>query len=242
MSYEAVGMLPNGAQIGLRIPLLLLGIVGLVLALNGSRRLGSRGAMLAAAGSAAFALDAILDIIWIALTSRIYTSPSVGTFLDLFTVLDVVLIGVAMALLIAAFSVRRPGDAASPAPGAPQVPNYGGYPGSPYSPPGQPQPPYAPAAWPNQGSSQPPVYSQPPGYPQQPGYPQPPSQHAPSYPQPPSPPHPSGYPQQPSPPQPPTFAPPAEAPNHHVTSAPPHSPYSPPPEPPPHSAPPAHHS
>lgn len=264
MSYEAVGLLPSGAQIALRIPLVLLGVLGLVLALSNSRRLGGRAAMFAAMGSAAFALDAILNVVWIAMGSHIYRSTSsINGYLDFFTVTDVVLLAVAMTLLAVSFTGRAAGTEPAPLFSAPAAPGgYPGYPPPPYQPPTQPQSPYSPPAWPGQGPAQPagPVFSQPGGYAQPPGYaPQPsypqseqPPAHAhpqpPAHHQPPNPPAfaPPSYPHQTQPHQAqphqaqpaPVYPPAGEAPTHHVPSAPPHSA---PPEPP-YSAPPAHHS
>jgi hypothetical protein len=255
MSYEAVGLLPNGAQIALEVPLILLGVLGLVLALSNSRRLGGRAAMSAALGSAAFALDAVLNIVWIAMSGRIGGSPSVYGWLDFFTVTNVVLLAVAMTLLAVSFTGRAASAEPAPLFGAPAAP--GGYPGyrpPPYQPPAQPQPPYSPPpSWPSQGPAQPagpqqPVfpqpggYAQPPGYPPQPSYPQseqPPAHPQPqAHPQPPSPPAfaPPNYPHQAQPHQAqpaPVYPPAPEAPTQHVPSASPE---------PPHSAPPAHHS
>ncbi|GIH12793.1 hypothetical protein [Rugosimonospora africana] len=254
MSYEAVGLLPTGAQIVLRVPLVLLGIAGLVLAVISRPRLGGRAAILGAMGGAAFALDAILNIIWIAMSEHIYRSESTSTvaaWLDFYNVTDVVLLAAAMTLLAVAFTGRGPGGEPRPLLGAPAGPGgYTGYPPPPppYQPTAQPQPPaqplspYSPPTWPNQAAQQPPIAppqpaAQPPAF-TQPGYP-PPSYAAPSQPQP-------TYPQQTYPQQ--TY-PAAEAPTYHVPSAPPHSappahPHSAPPAPPepPHSAPPAHHS
>jgi hypothetical protein len=221
MSYPGFGVFPSGVQVLLRIPLALLGVVGLVLALTAARRLGGRAATLAVLGSVAFILDAILNIISIVWAINIYTSDSADAFLDSITLLDALLTTAGVALLSAAFYVRRPGDAGRPAPGAPQLVGYGGYPGAVHQPPAQPQYPYPPPGWPHQGpapvppqamppeppaSPLPPAYPQPPAHAQPPAYPQPPTflqppalSQPPAFSQPPAHPQPPAYPQPPQP-------------------------------------------
>ncbi len=231
MSYQAVGLLPNGAQIALRVPLVLLGVLGLVLALSNSRRLGGRAAAFAAMGSGVFALDAVLNIVWIAMSTHIYRSASsINGYFDFFTVTDVVLLAVAMTLLAVSFTGRAAGTEPTPLFGAPVAP--AGYPG--YPPPAQPQSPYSPPSWPGQGPAQPagpqqPVFSQPPAHPQPANPPQPPAFAPPNYPHQAQPAYTQPHQAQPAA----VYPPAAQAPTQHVPSAPPG---------PPRSAPPAQHS
>jgi hypothetical protein len=125
---EAIEPLPNGIQIGMRIPVVLLGLAGLVLALVAARRLGGLAAALGAAGAAALAVDQIVNILWVLQISSLNnnsdtTVDDFNSVNNIFLVVDLILVAAGLLLLTLAFLVRRPAERASPAAAAP--PAYG---------------------------------------------------------------------------------------------------------------------
>jgi hypothetical protein len=122
---EAIDPLPNGVQIGMRIPVVLLGLLGLVLALVAARRLGGLAAALGAAGAAALAVDQIVNIWWVLQISSLNdnsdtTVDDYNKVNNIFLVVDLILVAAGLLLLLLAFLVRRPAErGAAPATAAP---------------------------------------------------------------------------------------------------------------------------
>jgi hypothetical protein len=123
---SSVEPLSVGVQIGLRVPVILVALAGVLLALLMMRRLGALGGVLAAAGSLLIAADQAANIVWL-LHLRSMTSGGdldIDTFNSVnnaYLVADAVLITIGVALVVASFALRRPpADAsagAGPAPG-----------------------------------------------------------------------------------------------------------------------------
>ncbi|WP_433088130.1 hypothetical protein ACQP1P_19605 [Dactylosporangium sp. CA-052675] len=147
-------------QIGLRVPVILVGLAGVLVALLMIRRLGVLSGLLGAAGSLVIAADQASNIVWI-LHLRSLTSggdldiDTFNTANNAYTVADVVLITIGVALVVASFAVRRPGGDASAGLGAGAAPApYFGH--SPFGPPSAPPgPSSAPPAPPGPSSAPP---------------------------------------------------------------------------------------
>lgn len=163
----AIDVLPDAVQVALRVPVILIGLAGVVLALVSARRLGVKATVFAVLGSGLLALDQISNIAWSLVLSAMAkdtstTSDDFNGVTNLFTILDVVLVTIGLGFVVVALLVRRPADRKAPA----SVPPSFAAPGFPVS--GQPQPGYPPA--PGYG-----VPAQQPGYPSSPispsGYP-----------------------------------------------------------------------
>src|SRR5256885_1942535 len=108
----AIQPLSDSTQLGLRLPVILLALVGVVLALVFIRRYGALSAILGALGSAVVAVDQILNVIWVYTTTA--QSKQEGISADTvvstqngFAILDAVLITIGVAVLLAGFLVRR---------------------------------------------------------------------------------------------------------------------------------------
>jgi hypothetical protein len=181
---EAVAPLSNGVQVGLRIPVVLIGLFGVVFVLVSMRKVGPVAGVLGALGSLFIAGDQLVNIVWVLHLSSIskeanFDADHFTTVNNLYTITDAVLITIGAALLVVAIVVRRPGAG----PAQPGFPGQFGGPGQP----GQFAPPQAPgsgaAPYPAQPGypafpAQPPQGSpgQPPqAFPAQPGYPPPPT-------------------------------------------------------------------
>src|SRR5690349_13999316 len=115
---EAAGPLSNGVQVGLRVPAILIGLVGVVLILIFMRRLGTGAALLGAAGSFLLAADQGLGIAWILHNSSMTSSSNFDeqhfyTINNVYTYVDVALMTIGIALVVIAIVVRRPGQPAA---------------------------------------------------------------------------------------------------------------------------------
>jgi hypothetical protein len=109
MAYPVMAEpLSTNAQIGLKVPLLLVALAGVVVALVNLRRLGVPAAVLAAAGGAMFALDQAINIAFAEALSRRNAVDLINRFFNTFTLLDFALLLSGTVLLIAAVLVRRP--------------------------------------------------------------------------------------------------------------------------------------
>src|SRR5438128_2394946 len=112
-----VAPLPDGLQTALRLPVVLIGLAGIVLALVLARRNGAISAVFGALGGALLAVDQIVNIWWVLHMSALARSAASNDDFtisnNLFTLADVVLITAAGAALVVAFAVRR--RAAAPA-------------------------------------------------------------------------------------------------------------------------------
>jgi hypothetical protein len=130
-----------GVQIGLRVPVILLALAGVLIALLMIKRLGPVAGILAAAGSLLIAADQAANIAWI-LHLRSMTSggdldiDTFNTVNNAYLVVDSVLITIGVALVVASFAVRRP--AAVPPPPFAQPWNPGQVPPAPPLPPPPP--------------------------------------------------------------------------------------------------------
>jgi hypothetical protein len=184
MNPIAAAPFTNGVQIGLRIPVVLLGILGLVLILTAARRIGVGAVILGAIGSVLVVLDQIVNIAWVLTTSSMVleTDSAVGDFNqvnNLFTLADVVLITSAAGLLVFAVFVRRPADRSGQAPAfvPPGYPQQS-FPSPGYGPPAAygPQAGYGPPPASQPDASGPPAsYGPPAAYGPQAGYGPPPA-------------------------------------------------------------------
>ena len=156
MSTDHVVPLSDAVQTALRIPVVLIGLVGMVLALVLVRRNGALSAVFGALGGALLAADQAVNIWWVLALSNSTASPDdFATETNMFTIADVVLITLAGAALVVAFAARKaagpPRPAfAGPTPGFPPQPvgfppQPVGFPppppqAAPFPPPGQPAP------------------------------------------------------------------------------------------------------
>jgi hypothetical protein len=137
--------LSNGVQTGIRVPVILIALAGVVLALVGIRRLGVGAAVLGALGSLFIAVDQIVTIVWVLHLSSIAKNTdsdidTLNTANNAYTIADAVLITIGAALVVAALVVRR---------GAPQA-TVPPFPPQPYAAPppyGPPQPYAAPSPY-----------------------------------------------------------------------------------------------
>jgi hypothetical protein len=159
-NLAAVQPLSDSTQLGLRIPVILFALAGMVLALVFMRRLGVLSAVLAAAGIGFVLVDQVVNVVW-AYTTSAQAKESGDNFEKIITtqnrfmIADAALITIGVALLVVALAVHR------------RVPAS---PGPAYAAPSYPPPSYAP-----QGYGPPP-----PGYPAPPpsGFPPPPADTA----------------------------------------------------------------
>jgi hypothetical protein len=186
----AVEPLSEGVQIGMRVPGILLALVGVVLALAAGRRLGVLAAAFGAIGSAILLSGQVVDVVWIILVNAMAKDTATKpddyvTVGNLFTVIYAALLTIGLAFLIFAYFVRRPADRRA-------LPGYvsgdfatPGFPAAGYQ---QPGPGFGPSA---PGFEPPPGFGAPP-----PGFGAPPSGYGPpsSFPG-----GPSGYPGGPAP-------------------------------------------
>jgi hypothetical protein len=165
----AIGPMSDGVQIGIRVPIILLALAGVVLALVAGRRLGILAAIFAAIGSGLLAGAEIVDVAWVLLVSAMAkdsrtTVEDYNAAGNAFTVVYVLVLTIAAAFLVFAFFVKRPADRKalpSYVPGNLAAP---GFPPVGYQ---QPVPDFAPP--PAYGAAQ--GFGPHPGYGQQPGYP-----------------------------------------------------------------------
>nr|BFE57392.1 hypothetical protein GCM10020063_019180 [Dactylosporangium thailandense] len=127
MDSSSVEPLSIGVQIGLRVPVILVGLAGVLVALLMIRRLGVLSGLLGAAGSLVIAADQAANIVWI-LHLRSLTSggdldiDTFNTANNAYTIADVVLITIGVALVVASFAVRRTAPAPAPYFGPPAPP------------------------------------------------------------------------------------------------------------------------
>jgi hypothetical protein len=139
MSSTVVALAPlsDGVQIGLRVPVILLGLLGLVLALVKARRLGVAATAFAVVGTAMLTIGQVVDGWWaLRISSMIREGASEDDFNlinNLFTAADVILVTMAAAFLVMAILIRRPHEQ--------EVAQDQGYPQDPY-PPGYETSPY----------------------------------------------------------------------------------------------------
>lgn len=108
----SVEPLSNAAQVGLRIPIILIALAGAVIALILIRRLGVAASILAAAGSLFVALDQIVNIAWVLHTNDLIKKSDpdidhINAVTKLYTFADVALITIGVALFVAALVARR---------------------------------------------------------------------------------------------------------------------------------------
>src|SRR5438270_607132 len=159
---DAVAPLSNGVQVGLRIPVVLVGLFGVVFVLVIMRRVGPVAAVLGALGSLFIAGDQIMNIVWVLHVSSLakesdFNADQFNSVNNAYTIADAMLITIGAALVVVAIVVRRPG--AGPA----QAGFPGGFaPAQGYQAPA-PYPGYPPPAFPGQAPPQ--------NYPPQPTYP-----------------------------------------------------------------------
>ncbi len=187
---EAAEPLSNGVQVGLRIPVILIGLAGVVLMLIFMKRLGVVAALLGALGSFLIAVDQIINIVWVVHTTSLATSEDFdaehfNSVTNIYTFTDVALITIGTALVVLAIVVRRPASSVPAQPGYPGQPAGQVQPGQ-FLQPGQ----FAPMGQPGQFGQQP-YQDQPGQFGQQPYQEQPQSAPPANYPQPPA-----NYPQQ----------------------------------------------
>ncbi|MFI5916693.1 hypothetical protein [Dactylosporangium sp. NPDC051541] len=120
MDSSTVEPLSVGVQIGLRVPVILIALAGVLLALLMLRRLGALSGILAAAGSLLIAADQAANVLWI-LHVRSITSggdldiDTFNTVNNAYAVADAVLITIGVALVVASLLVRRSAADGSPA-------------------------------------------------------------------------------------------------------------------------------
>ena len=104
---EAAEPLSNGVQVGLRIPVILIGLAGVVLMLIFMKRLGVVAALLGALGSFLIAVDQIINIVWVVHTTSLATSEDFdaehfNSVTNIYTFTDVALITIGTALVVLA--------------------------------------------------------------------------------------------------------------------------------------------
>jgi hypothetical protein len=126
---EAVQPLSDGMQIGLRIPVILLALFGVVFAFVTMRRLGVATGVLVALGSLFIAVDQLLNILWVLdVTSTAseanYDVDTLTSTNNLYTVADAALITIGAGFVVASVVVRR-------ITGGPKVPAQAAFPGPP---------------------------------------------------------------------------------------------------------------
>src|SRR5256885_8749828 len=108
----AIQPLSDSTQLGLRLPVILLALAGVVLALVFIRRYGALSAILGAIGSAVVAVDQIVNVVWVYTTTAQSNKEGVSADTVIltqnrFAILDAVLITIGVAVLLAGFVVRR---------------------------------------------------------------------------------------------------------------------------------------
>jgi hypothetical protein len=118
---DPVEPLSNGVQVGLRLPVILLALVGAVTVLVLVRRVGVAAAVLAGLGSLFIAADQVVNIAWVLHTNTLIkeSDPDINglnTLTKLYTFADVALITIGVALVIVAIVVRRPAPSVMAAP------------------------------------------------------------------------------------------------------------------------------
>lgn len=144
MPDAATQPLSDAVQTGIRLPVILIALAGVVLALVMMRRLGVVAGILGALGSLFVAIDQTVNIAWVlhvsSLAERSDVNPDDVTSLsNVYTILDAVLITIAAALLVATFLTRRSGQPAT----AVTVPAQAAYPAGPFgAAPAASQPPH----------------------------------------------------------------------------------------------------
>ncbi|WP_432968597.1 hypothetical protein [Dactylosporangium sp. CA-233914] len=171
---SSVEPLSVGMQVGLRVPVILIGLAGVLMALLLVRRLGALSGILAAAGSLLIAADQAANIAWV-LHVRSLTSggdldiDTFNTVSNAYLVADAMLITIGVALVVVSLLVRKPsspGAAVAAGPGFPPAgPGFGlppgpGSPASGFPTPGAPSPGFpAPGAaspgFPSSGAASP---------------------------------------------------------------------------------------
>jgi hypothetical protein len=169
---EAAQPLSEGVQIGIRLPVILVALAGVVLALVMMRRIGVAAGILGAAGSLFFAVDQLVNIVWVLhIASLVKSSDTsadeITTVSNTYTLADCALMTIGVILVVASFAFRR----SAPPPAAPA----GQFPANPYA---TPQPPTFPPASPYQD----PYQAQQPAPPQQPPFPPAPPEQPPTSP------------------------------------------------------------
>ncbi|WP_327004178.1 hypothetical protein OHA72_55585 [Dactylosporangium sp. NBC_01737] len=119
---ETVEPFSNGVEVGLRLPVILVALAGVVLALVLIRRLGALAGLLGAAGGLLIAADQVVNIAWVLhLTAMAngddYDADTYVTAGNAYTIADVVLVTLGVALLIGAVvaaALRKPAATAHP--------------------------------------------------------------------------------------------------------------------------------
>jgi hypothetical protein len=109
-------MLGTAVQIGIRIPVILVALAGVVLALVMMRRLGTLAAVLGAGASFFIAVNQLMAIVWVLHLSSLARDPDAKaddftTVGNVYTMIDAVLITVAAVLLVVTFLARKPAPA-----------------------------------------------------------------------------------------------------------------------------------
>ncbi|GAA3303137.1 hypothetical protein GCM10020218_100000 [Dactylosporangium vinaceum] len=118
MDSSTVEPLSVAVQIGLRVPVILIALAGVLLALLMMRRLGALAAILTAAGSLLIAADQAAQVVWV-LHLRSMTSGGdldIDTFNSVnnaYAVADAVMITIGVALVVASLLLRRSPDGAA---------------------------------------------------------------------------------------------------------------------------------
>src|SRR4051794_8209416 len=104
---DAVAPLSNSVQVGLRVPVILLALAGVVLILVAMRKIGPVAGVLGALGSLFIAIDQTVNILWVLHISVLadaddISSDSVASANNLYTIADAVLVTIGAALLVTA--------------------------------------------------------------------------------------------------------------------------------------------
>ncbi|MFB9444675.1 hypothetical protein Dvina_22695 [Dactylosporangium vinaceum] len=158
MDSSTVEPLSVAVQIGLRVPVILIALAGVLLALLMMRRLGALAAILTAAGSLLIAADQAAQVVWV-LHLRSMTSGGdldIDTFNSVnnaYAVADAVMITIGVALVVASLLLRRSPDGAAAVTGPAPWPAPPA--AAPWAPPplggSAPPPPAGPGQWPSPG-------------------------------------------------------------------------------------------
>ena len=138
---SAAQPLSDGVQIGIRIPVILVAVAGVVLALVMIRRVGVAAGILGAAGSLFIGIDQLVNVVWVLHIASLVKSSSssadeITTLSNTYTLVDCALVTLGVALVVASFAFRK----SAPAPAAPAAQ----FPVNPYATPQPPIPPFPP--------------------------------------------------------------------------------------------------
>ncbi|MEV4514028.1 hypothetical protein AB0K00_34345 [Dactylosporangium sp. NPDC049525] len=117
---ETVEPFSNGIQIGLRVPVILFALAGVVLALVLIRRLGALAGILGALGGLFVAADQVVNVAWVLqLTSMAngdFDPDEYTTVNNAYTVADPIVITIGVALLVGALAAAALRKRADPRP------------------------------------------------------------------------------------------------------------------------------